>query len=85
MTLQHIEIHICETATDAARLGAAGLPRYDIEPSVCDSCNRRVGEVLNGNGESVAWKKLGVLLNGDDIAILCGTCLKPVDKALTVR
>ena len=81
--MTHIEVHICNTARDAAYLSNAGLPRFDLEPGTkCSACTRRVGEVLNRDGDSVGWKRLGVVLTGDRIDVLCGTCLRPFDKLL---
>lgn len=77
----HYEIHYCETARDAAELRHAGLPRYDLEPTDCSACGVRVGEV-NGTNGAVFWRPLGVALNGDSIAVLCRTCLRPVTAAL---
>lgn len=82
--MTHIEIHWCETATDAARLAYAGLPRLDLEPHRCSACNARVGEV-NGQGDTVSWKPCGLLLDGENIGVLCRRCFAPVDKALSNR
>lgn len=80
----HVEIHWCETATDAARLQHAGLPRLDLEPSHCSACNARVGEVT-GLEDTVTWKPCGLVLNGETIGVLCRRCYAPVDKALKNR
>jgi len=82
--MSHVEIHWLETATDAARLEYAGLPRLDLEPSQCTACNARVGEVNGTNGD-VFWKPCGLVLNGDAIGTLCRKCFAPVDKSLTAR
>jgi hypothetical protein len=82
--MSHIEIHWCETATDAARLEYAGLPRLDLEPTECTACHARVGEVTGTNGD-VFWKPCGLVLNGDAIGVLCRGCFRPVDKALQAR
>lgn len=85
MTLStHTEIHFCATATDAARLATAGLPRLDLEPQTCGSCSARVGEV-NGQDGVVFWRACGLVLDGDRIATVCGKCLAGIDKALTAR
>lgn len=82
----HIELHTCLTSKDAARLGHAGLPRYDIETgTVCGTCNRRVGEVQNSTGESVAWKPLTVVVWESGIGVLCAACTKSVDKLVSNR
>lgn len=80
----HTEIHWCETATDAARLQHAGLPRLDLEPQACTSCNARVGEV-NGQNGTVTWKPCGLVLNGESIGVICRRCAEPVDKSLQAR
>jgi hypothetical protein len=80
----HVEIHWLATATDAARLEHAGLPRLDLEPSKCTACNARVGEV-NGQDGTVTWKPCGLVLNGDDIGVICQRCYAPVDKSLKNR
>lgn len=77
----HVEIHWCETATDAARLEHAGLPRLDLEANRCTSCDAPVGEV-HGLGETVSWKPCGLVLNGDRIGVLCRRCFRPIDKSL---
>lgn len=79
--LRHIEIHYAETARDAAELQHAGLPRYDIEPSKCAACSSRVGEV-QGQGDTVFWRPLGVVLDGETVTVICAKCLKQIDKAL---
>lgn len=81
MTLRHIEIHYAETARDAAELRHAGLPRYDLEPSRCASCKARIGEV-QGSGEAMFWKPLGVVLDGETVTVVCGKCLRSIDTAL---
>lgn len=75
--MKHIELHHCETAGDAAHLVNGGLPRYDIEPSACDNCHARVGEV-NGQNDVVFWRPLTVVVWADGLAVLCGRCVKPV-------
>lgn len=79
--LRHIEIHYAETARDAAELQYSGLPRYDIEPSKCAACLSRVGEVQGQNG-TVSWRPLGVVLDGDAVTVVCGKCVRSIDKAL---
>lgn len=78
----HIELHYCPTARDAARLQHGGLPRYDIEPTKCGACMARVGEVENRDGTVVAWKPFAVVVSETVIDVVCGKCLKPVDKVL---
>lgn len=75
----HVELHVCRTAKDAARLEYAGLPRYDIEPSHCGACNARVGEV-NGTEGAVFWRPLTVVVWENGVDVLCGKCTGPVDK-----
>ena len=82
--MRHIEIHYLETARDAELLQHAGLPRYDLEPTRCGSCNARVGEV-NGTDGTVFWRALGVVLDGETVTVACARCLRPVDKALQAR
>lgn len=77
----HVEIHWCETATDAAHLEHAGLPRLDLEPNRCTGCNTQVGEV-QGLGDTVSWKPCGLVLNGDRIGVICRRCFLPVDKTV---
>lgn len=77
----HVELHYCATATEAEHLGHGGLPRYDLEPSKCDACGARVGEV-QGQGDTVLWRPLAVVLWEDGIATICARCVKPVIKAL---
>lgn len=79
--MTHIEIHWCETATDAARLELAGLPRLDLEPNRCSGCNARVGEV-NGQEGTVSWKPCGLVLNGDTIGVICRRCFSTVAKTV---
>lgn len=81
MTIRHIEVHWLETARDAEYLSRAGLPRLDIEPTACSSCNARVGEV-NGTHDAVFWKPCGIVLTGDTLAVICRGCFNKVDKAL---
>lgn len=83
--MNHVELHFCPTAKDAARLEYAGLPRYDLHPEPCGSCSARTGEVLNRDGESVAWKPFAVVVWDTGLDVLCNRCLKPVDKVLTKR
>lgn len=78
----HVELHRCPTAKDAARLWTAGLPRYDIEPSTCGACNRRVGEVVGSTDAARSWIPLTVVLWDDGIDVLCGKCTLGVDKVL---
>ncbi len=80
----HVEIHWCETASDAARLGYAGLPRLDLEPNRCTACNAQVGEVT-GLNETVSWKPCGLVLNEDSTGVICRKCFAGVDKALQAR
>lgn len=82
--MTHVEIHWCETATDAARLQYAGLPRLDIEPSKCGACNTQVAEIEGRNG-TVSWRPCGLVLNGETIAVICARCFNGVDKALRNR
>ncbi len=82
--MTHIEIHWLETAKDAKWLEFAGLPRIDLEPSSCTSCNARVGEV-NGAEGTVFWKPCGLVLNGDAIGTVCRKCFAGIDKALAAR
>lgn len=78
----HVELHRCPTAADAARLGHAGLPRYDIESTRCSNCAKPCGEVHNEDGTSVAWRPLTVVVWDEGVDVLCGTCTKPVDRLL---
>jgi hypothetical protein len=80
----HIEIHWCETARDAERLAHAGLPRLDLEPQRCTACNARVGEV-NGSNGTVFWKPCGLVLNENDMGVVCKRCFARIDKALQAR
>lgn len=80
----HVELHLCRTAHEAAQLAHGGLPRYDLEPSACDNCHARVGEV-NGRDGAVFWKPLVVVVWEDGIAALCERCLRPVDKVVKNR
>ncbi len=75
----HLELHYCPTAKDAARLQYGGLPRYDIEPAACGACHARVGEV-NGQGETVSWRALTVVVWDNGVDVLCARCTKPVQK-----
>jgi len=81
MTLRHVEVHVIATAQDAARLSNAGLPRVDLEPQRCGSCDSACGEVA-GQGTAVFWKPLGLVLDGEVLSVLCKTCLRPFDKVL---
>lgn len=78
----HVELHFCRTATDAEHLGHGGLPRYDLEPSKCDACGARVGEV-QGQGDTISWKPLAVVLWDEGIAALCTRCVKPITKVIS--
>jgi bacterioferritin-associated ferredoxin len=80
--MTHVELHICKTAREAEYLAHAGLPRYDLEPSKCGSCQNTVGEVFNRDGESVAWRPLTVVVWDNGLDVLCGKCTKAVDTVL---
>lgn len=79
--MSHIELHILATAEDAARIAAAGLPRFDLEPQECGACNVSIGEVLTAGGD-VLWRPCGLLLDGDSLALLCKRCLEPIPRVL---
>ncbi|UVG35060.1 hypothetical protein SEA_CECE_311 [Microbacterium phage Cece] len=77
----HVELHFCHTARDAAALEKAGLPRYDLEPTRCGNCNARCGE-LHGD-DAVTWRPLAVVVWETGVSVLCGRCLKCVEKILS--
>jgi len=80
--MRHIEVHYLETARDTGLLETAGLPRYgDVEPARCSACGATAGEIQGQNG-TVSWRPFGVLLDGESISVVCGRCMKQVDKAL---
>lgn len=79
--LSHTEIHWCATAKDAARLAYGGLPRLDLSPQKCGACTAHCGEVQGLDG-TVTWRACAVALDGERIAVICGRCLKALDKAL---
>lgn len=79
----HIEVHYCATARDAALLGQAGLPRYDLEGGTCGACKARIAEVENLNGKTVGWRPFGVVLTGELTDVLCARCLRPVLRLTT--
>ena len=78
----HIELHLCRTASEAQRLGYGGLPRYDLEPSTCDACGARVGEV-QGQGDVMSWRPLTVVVWDTGLAALCARCVKPITKVVS--
>ncbi len=79
MTIRHVEVHVLTSARDAELLSQAGLPRLDLEPQTCSACTAKCGEIQGQNG-AVFWKPCAVVLDGEILAVLCKTCLRPFDK-----
>lgn len=80
--MKHLEVHVLESARDLGLLETAGLPRFDKEPVACTACNRSVGTVYNHQDEPVAWRRFGILMDGNRVAVACASCLYGLDTAL---